>query len=114
METINRYILYLYIPLGIAVLVCLIVLLLRVLRTLKEAGHTADLAKPISEHLEHINQAKEKIAATKDSWSFFIALLAAFAILKETGKYYKSERSLSKSLGKAVIRHSSQIKGLRF
>ena len=114
METVNRYILYLYIPLGIAILGCIIALLLRVAKTLKEANHTAELARPISEHLNHINETTKKIAATKESWSFFIALFAIFAILKETGKYYKSERSLSRSFSKAVLRHTSQIKGLRF
>ncbi len=114
METINRYILYLYIPLIIAIIGCIIALLMRVMKTLKEVGHTAELASPIGEHLDHISKATEKIAASKDSWNFFIALFAIFAILKETGKYYKSEHSLSRSFSKAVLRHTSQIKGLRF
>lgn len=114
MELINRIILYSYIPLGIAILVCLIILLTRVMKTLKGVNVTLDKTKPINEHLEHINASTKKIAASKDSWTFFLALGAIFVILKETGKYYKSEGSLTRSFSKAMIRHSAQIKGLRF
>jgi hypothetical protein len=114
MKTINTIIYYLYIPLGIAILVCLIILLSRVVKLLKQVGQTLQSAAPISDRLQKINAASERIGKTKGSWTFYLALGGGLSLLKDARKNYQKEKSLPKSIAKAAIAHGSQISKLRF
>lgn len=113
MEMVNRIIMYLYIPLIIGIVAALIVLLVRIIKMIGGLGQTIERAKPISERIENMNASIEKISASAESYKFFLAVAAVFIIIRETLKYWKSEKSISKSFAKALVRHSSQIKGLR-
>ena len=96
MKTINTIIYYLYIPLGIAILVCLIILLSRVVKLLKQVGQTLQSAAPINDRLQKINAASERIGKTKGSWTFYLALGGGLSLLKDARKNYQKEKSLPK------------------
>ncbi len=114
METANRIILYLYIPLVIGVIAAAIILLVRVLRMAGSLAKTVDCAKPITDHLEKMNATIGKISESGASYRFFLSLAAVLIIIKETVKYWKSEKSISRSFAKAVLRHTGQLKSLKF
>ncbi len=114
MKTINRFMPYIYGVLIIGILIALIALFIRLSKTLKKAAMMKEVAEVLDREMKEIDMKKEQIARTKDSWTFFVALFGAWFIIKETFKYYKSERSLPKSFTKALMRHSSQISKLRF
>ena len=111
---INRIVLYLYIPLLVGIVAALIVLLLRVFRMIGSLVQTIERTKPVSDHLERMNATIDRISASAGSYKFFLSLAAVFIIIKETVKYWRSEKSISKSFAKAVLRHNSQIRGLKF
>ena len=111
---VNRIILYLYIPLIIGIIAAVIVLLLRVFRMIGGLAETIDRAAPIAGHLERMNATIEQISQSAQSYKFFLSLAAVFIVIKETVKYWKSEKSISKSFAKALLRHTAQIKGLKF
>lgn len=114
MEMVNRIVLYLYIPLIIGVVAAAVVLLLRVFRMIGGLADTIDCAKPVADHLERMSTTIEKISQSAQSYKFFLSLAAVFIIIRETIKYWKSEKSISRSFAKAVLRHTSQIRDLRF
>ena len=91
MKTINTIIYYLYIPLGIAILVCLIILLSRVVKLLKQVGQTLQSTAPINDHLQKINAASKRIGKTKGSWTFYLALGGGLSLLKDARKNYQKK-----------------------
>ena len=111
---VNRIILYLYIPLIIGIVAAAIVLLLRIFRMIGGLADTIDHAMPIADHLDRMNTTIEKISQSAESYKFFLSLAAVFIIINETIKYWKSEKSISKSFAKALLRHTGQIRGLKF
>ena len=114
MKTINSFMPYIYGLLIIVLIGTLIAFLIRLSKTMKKIAQTADVAKGIGNNLQKTTDSLDQIKASSDSWSFFAALLGVVFIVKETFKYYRSEKSLPKSFTKAVIRHSGQIKNLNF
>ena len=110
MKVINRYIIFVYVVLIAAIVVMFVDFLIHLAKTMKNINALNDGLDTMNNGL---NSANEKIAHIKDtgkSWSFFGAVLAIFMIIKETLKYRKSEKSVSKSLAKACLRHSSQLR----
>ncbi|MBR5341673.1 MAG: hypothetical protein IK151_07095 [Erysipelotrichaceae bacterium] len=110
MKIINRYIIFVYVILIAAVVVMFVDFLIHLGNTIKNINALNDGLNTMNNDL---NSANEKIAHIKDtgkSWSFFGALFAVYMIIKETLKYRKSEKSISKSLAKACLRHSTQLR----
>ena len=114
MKNISRYVYYLYIPLIIGIVIALIALIVRVSKTLKKVGLTLQKTEPLNESLQKMNGSLEQIRKSKGNWTFFLSIFAVIAILKETAKYYRSEKSVSKSFTKALMRHGTQVRNLRF
>lgn len=114
MKIINAYMKYVYIALITALLITLIAFFVRLSKTMKKIAETGEGVSTLSSDLDQTNEKLSAISDSKDSYKFFLSLFAIILIVKETFKYYKSERSLPKSFTKAVLRHNAQISGFRF
>ena len=114
MKIINAYMKYVYIALIAALFITLIAFFIRLSKTMKKITETAEGASSVSSLLNQTNEKLSLISQSKDSYKFFLSLFAIILIIKETFKYYKSEKSLPKSFTKAVLRHNTQISGFKF
>lgn len=114
MKTVNQFMPYVYGLLIIVLIGTLIAFFVRLSKTMKKVAETLQGTQGMSEKLEKMNESVVKIQASKESWTFFAAIFAISVIIKETFKYYRSERSLSKSFAKALKRHASVVTKLRF
>ena len=114
MKAINSLMPYIYGILIIALIVTFIMLIMRLGKTMKKVALLMEDGDKLNTQFEKINAKTEAIKQSADSWGFFLSLAAVAVIIKETFKYYKSERSLPKSFSKAVIRHAGQLGKLKF
>ena len=113
MEIVNSYIKYLYILLIVIVVVLVIRLLLALAKMSKSIKVIADDGNHVNENVNHMNTSLESIRKSEDSWIFFTSIYAIFVVLRETLKYRKSEKSLSRSFAKSVTRHAGQISRIK-
>ena len=114
MKTVNAYIRYIYILLGIALAGVIIALLIRLGKLMRSVSSTVDRTGNITKNLE---ADKEKIAViqrSKDSWTFFLSLYAIFVVLKEAIRNRKREDSFVKSLTYSGVKHAKQLSKIRF
>ena len=109
MNIINPYMKYVYIILILALIAALIAFLKSLMKTVRNISDTAQGASSISVHIDQTNEKLSAIRESKDSYKFFLSLLAVFVIIKDTFKYAKSEKSLSKSFRKAFMRHTASL-----
>ena len=112
METITQYVLYLYYPLIAGIIIALVMLLLKLVKSMGVAFDTFEKTIPIRENLEKMNTTLTEIKDSKASWEFFIALAAVVSILKEVRKWFKGEESFSAAASKILLRNSPKLKGL--
>ena len=110
LQTINRYIVFLYVFLISAIIALLADLIIHLIKTMKYANQTGDGINKISEDIDQTSKKLETISASKDSWSFFLAVYGIYLILKETLKYRKSERSVSRSFAKACVKQFTRVR----
>ena len=113
MEIVNSYIKYLNILLIVIVVVLVIRLLLTLSKMSKGVKLVADDGNRIGENINHMNSSLDRIRKSEDSWMFFASIYAIFVVLRETLKYRKSEKSLSRSFAKSVTRHAGQISRIK-
>ena len=114
MKVINQYIIFVYVFLISAIIVLFFDLLIHLIKMLKTTGTvTAEKLNVLNDNLTRMNETTEKISKTANSWAFFLSIYAIYLIIKETIKYYRSERSISRSFAKAAIRHAGQLGKLR-
>ena len=114
MNTVNSYIKYVYILLGIILVGVIIALLVKVLKLMKNVSSTMEQTGNITRNLE---ADKEKIAViqkSKDSWTFFLSFYAIFVVLKEAIRNRKHEDSFVKSLTYSGVKHAKQLSKIRF
>lgn len=114
MKVINQYIIFVYIFLISAIIVLFFDLLYHLIRLMKTTvKDTADKINVVADDVQRMNDTTDRIAKTGESWTFFLSVYAVYLIVRETIKYYRSERSLSRSFAKAAIRHSGQLGKIR-
>ena len=114
MKAINQYIVFVYVVLISAIIVLLGDLLIHLIKMMKTTvNDTATKIDKISGGLDKMSKTCDRIKSSADSWTFFLAVYAVYAVLKETLKYWGSEKSLSKSFAKACIRHAGSINKIR-
>ena len=113
MEILNSYIKYLNILLIVVVVVLVIRLLLALSKMSKSIKVIADDGNHMNQNIDHMNSTLECIKKSEDSWMFFTSIYAIFVVLRETLKYRKSEKSLSRSFAKSVTRHAGQISRIK-
>ncbi len=114
MGNIGHYIGYLNIGLAAAAAVLTVVLLVKAGRLKGPAAFVSEDTKILGRDLEHMNDTLEKIRATKDSWLFFASLYAVIAIIRETFRYRRSDRTISRSFARSVARHAKELSSIRF
>ena len=113
MKIINPYMKYVYIVLILGLVAALIAFLKSLMKTIRNISDTAQGASSVSVHIGQTNEKLSAIKESGDSYKFFLSLLAIFVIIKETFKYAKSEKSLSKSFRKAFMRHTASFTKIR-
>ena len=114
MSMINQYVKYVNIGLAVIAVIVLLVLLIKLLKLKPTVGIIADDTGKLTKNLDGIDNTLTTIKATEKSWVFFSSLYVIFVIIKETFKYAKANKSISKSLTKSVTRHAKQLSSIRF
>lgn len=99
------------------IIICVLIIALAfVLRQVLIIGKNIKTLNPkfisINDKLDQIKQKKETLIEMKNSWYFFIGIIAIFQVIKETLKNKKKEPT-TVAFSKACIKHSSQIKKLK-
>lgn len=114
MEIIRTFLPYVYIVLIAIIVALLLDLIFRLIKmsdtTLTPLGESIT---HLSEQLNQVTEKTNKISKTSESWSFFGTLYAISLIFREAGKSYKGD-SAPKALTKAVVRHSNDLRKIRF
>ncbi|MBP5279058.1 MAG: hypothetical protein J6Z03_01120 [Erysipelotrichaceae bacterium] len=113
MEMIKQYSIYIYIPLISLIVAFLVVLLARLIRFLKHLKEMSPKFESISKGLENLSAKSERVAQSKDSYSFMFAILALFGLAKDVRRNRRNNNSLNASLVKAVVKNSGSLKNLR-
>lgn len=114
MKTVNFYMRYVYILLGVVLIGVIIVLLVRLSKLMKSVSSTVDRTGNIMKNLEADKEKIDAIQKSKDSWTFFLSLYAIFVVLKEAFRNRKREDSFAKSLAHSGVRHAKQLSKIRF
>ena len=98
-------------------IVLIVVLVIRLLLTLAKMSKSikviADDGNRMNQNIDRVNSSLECIKKSEDSWMFFASIYAIFVVIRETFKYRKSEKSLSRSFAKSVTRHAGQISRIK-
>lgn len=114
MKVINKYIIFVYVVLISAIIVLIGDLLIHLIKMMKTTvNETTTKINSVSDNLKKMSDTSEKIKSTANSWTFFLSIYAIYVIFRETLKYWRSERSLTKSFTKACLRHVGQINKIR-
>ena len=111
---INHLMKYVYLILVPATVYWLAAFLIRLSKTMKIVSETSENGKKAGTQLAAAGEKASLISKSAGSWKFFLSAFAILIVLKETFKYYRSEKSLSRSFAKAMMRHRSQVAGFRF
>lgn len=114
MDIINSYMKYVYILLGAILLVTVIALLVRLGKLMKRLAETGELTAGISGNLKASQEKIETIKGTAGSFTFFMSLFVILKILKEAFRNRDRSDSFGKSLTRSCVRHSAQLKRIRF
>ena len=114
MKTVNAYIKYVYILLGIALIGVIIALLIHLGKMMKTLAQTAQKTENITRNLEADKEKISFIRNSKDSWSFFLSLYVVAVVLKEALQNRKREDSFIKSLTYSGKKHAKQLSKIRF
>ena len=113
MGIIRQYIVY--VDYGLAALagILFIGLLIRTGKMKSTTDIIGEDSKVLGRDLRHMNETIDSIRATEDSWKFFASLYIIFVVIKETLRYRRSDRSISKSFTRSVARHAKELSSIK-
>ena len=113
MGMINQYIKYLYYLLLIIIIVLINIIMLKIFTISDDLEAMNSNITNISKNINADKDKTTSIKNTVNSWKFFISIYAIMVVIRETFKYRKRYKSLSRSLSASLVRHSRQLRSLR-
>ena len=113
MEIIRQYSIYVYIPLIAAIIAIIVLMLIKLFVILKHLKEMNPQIESIMKNTEKASAKAERIAQSKDSFTFALAVWAIFSFAGDIRKNRRRNYSLANSIAKAAIKNSNGLKKIR-
>ena len=114
MDIISSYSIYLYIILIAAIVALLVVLLMRLLKFTKHLNKLNPKFKHITKGLEMTNKKAERIAQSKDNYTFFLSILTLLGLAKDIDRDRKRSNTLGSSVVHAALKNADKLRSIKF